>query len=166
MKECPNCKKHFTDDLFFCLYDGVPLTEHGEGEVDRYAPTVAAIDLGQSAGTPADRTEVLPNLGNSDPTQSVPAIEQPTPPYIEQPAPRSSSKWPYVIIGFLALAFVGLAAAMIVINRDRIFPASNSSVKVDNETKTTPTPVPTPTVLVTVTGQPANTVKGSKLTGR
>ena len=144
MKECPNCKKHFTDDLFFCLYDGVPLTESHDDVVDHYAPTEAAINIDQSL-----RTEVLPNFGRSDPTQLSPVIEQ-TP-------PRSASKLPYLIIGVLALAFVGLAAAMIVVNRDLIFPASNTTAKAANETK--PTPVPTPTPLVTITSQPSNTVK-------
>jgi hypothetical protein len=128
MKECPNCKKVYTDDLFFCLYDGVSLTEIRNG-VDHSAPTEVAYDVGSSL-----RTEVLPNVGGPAQTQISPQFEM--------PQQKSHSILLYVAIGALALACVTLAAAMIAMNRDLIFPASNTNTKAGNETKPTPAPSP------------------------
>jgi hypothetical protein len=33
MKECPNCKSIFANDLFFCLHDGAPLNELRERDI-------------------------------------------------------------------------------------------------------------------------------------
>ena len=127
MKECPNCKKIFADDLFYCLDDGTPLAEFGS-DIDHTAPTEVAINVGQAA-----RTEVLPNRGR--PTDA----ELPSP--REQSIPRPPSKLPYVAIGALTLACISLAAAMIVINRDRIFPTQETKANATNEPKSTPSPV-------------------------
>ena len=139
MKECPNCKKIFVDDLFYCLDDGTPLVGFGN-DVDSTAPTEVAINIGQAA-----RTEVLLNMGRPTDTE----LSSPK----EHSTPKSPSKLPYVAIGALTLACISLAAAMIVINRDRIFPAPETKTNVTNEPKTTPSPV------VSYTSPPRNAAK-------
>ena len=85
MKECPNCKKVFADDLFFCLYDGVPLTE-GVSPVSSDAPTVADLD------SRSVETQISPVRITSD-------------------EPRSS-KMPYILIGGLSVLCLGLIAVL------------------------------------------------------
>ena len=131
MKQCPNCRKIYADDLFFCLDDGTPLTIIRDS-VDPNARTEAVIDLGQ-----ARPTEVLLAARQSEPTRSIPHIE----PAVSKPA----SKWPYVVIGILTVACIGLASAMVVINRDSLFPQTTANTKSENTVKTPPpSPAPTP----------------------
>ncbi len=141
MKQCPNCRKIYPDDLFFCLDDGTPLTII-RNAVDPNAPTEAVIDLGQ-----ARPTEVLRVTPPSDPTRSIPNVE----PVVSKPA----SKWPYFVIGILALACIGLASAMVIINRDRLFPPAGANTRSEDPTKTPP---PSP---VTPTPRTANTEKNT-----
>ena len=131
MKECPNCKKHFTDDLFFCLYDGVPLKEVAPG-VDASVATEAY------GGGPAAVTEVI-RSPPSDPTISsaVPG------PWVDA-TPRSAL--PYFAVGALALVCIALIA-VIAMNLDRIFPAvSPERNKGANDLKVTPTALSSPSV--------------------
>ena len=127
MKECPNCKKIYTDDLFFCHYDGVSLTEIRES-VDPNAPTEAAFNVGGSL-----RTEVLP--------APIPVPQTVVLPRIESTPSKPPSKLPYLAIGALTLTCIILAASLVVINLDRIFPPRETTTKVPNDAKSTPTPV-------------------------
>lgn len=127
MKQCPNCKTIFTDDLFYCLNDGVPLTGLSEG-VDRSAPTDVAFNVGRTAPT-----EVLPNAGR--PARVVP--------YQEPPPQNSSSKVPYLVIGVLTLVCVALGAVIVVMNRDRIFPTQDATNKAAKDARLTPASSPT-----------------------
>jgi hypothetical protein len=128
MKECPNCKKAFTDDLFFCLYDGTPLSQHPGGGVD----SSAATEVGFASGI-SQPTEVFP---------------RPAP--VAAPA-ASRSKLPYVVIALLALVCVGLAGAVLVTNLDRFLPAREDTNKTSEKSKLT-TPV---SVAATPGGSPA-----------
>jgi hypothetical protein len=112
MKECPKCKRVYTDDLFFCLDDGLPLATSRE-TIDNNAPTEVAYHVGNS-----QRTEIIPNTRPVAATQMTPQYHT-----VEQ---RPPSKMAYVAIGALALACISLAFALIVVNRDRIFPAQQS----------------------------------------
>ena len=145
MKECPNCKKIYNDDLFYCLDDGTSLTFLSNG-VDHSAPTEIAISVGQSA-----RTEVLPNIGRSVETKLSSLRETST--------PVASSKLPYIAIGALTLACISLAGAMLVLNRDRIFPAQETKTNTINETRTMPSPTASNMPLTNV-----NTVRAVNLT--
>src|SRR6476646_2433423 len=109
MKECPNCKKEFADDLFYCLYDGTPLSEPRSG-VDSSAATEIGFDPGIS-----EPTEVFP---------------RPAP----VPAP-SRSKLPYVVIALLALVCIGLAGAVLVTNLDRLLPTRDDANKTSEKNK-------------------------------
>lgn len=126
MKECPNCKKAFADDLFYCLYDGTPLSEP-RSNVDSSAPTAVDFDPGSS-----QPTQVLPRPG-------------PKP----EPAP-SRSVLPYAIIALLVLICVGLAAAVLVTNLDRFLPARVDGNKESERSKLT-----TPVSIVSTPGSPA-----------
>lgn len=126
MKECPNCRKVYSDDLFFCLDDGSPLRQIG-GYVDPNAPTEVAIDVSSSL-----RTEVIPI--SVPKTQVVPQYA------MLQPKPRS--KLLYVVIAVLTLACLTLVAAMITINRDRIFSTQETAANSTRDSKTTPSPTP------------------------
>ena len=126
MKECPNCKKIFADDLFYCLDDGTPLAEFGS-DIDHTAPTEVAINVGQAA-----RTEVLPNRGQSLHTE----LSY----YNEASTSNPPSKLPYFAIGALTLACISLAAAMVILNRDRIFPAPETKTNATNESRPTSSP--------------------------
>jgi hypothetical protein len=126
MKECPNCKKAFTDDLFYCLYDGTPLSEPGSG-VDSSAATEVGFDPGIS-----DPTQVISR-------RALPVV-----------AP-SRSKLPYVVIALLALVCVGLAGAVLVTNLDRFLPARVDSNKESEKSKLS-TPV---TVMTTPVASPS-----------
>jgi len=124
MKECPNCKKLFTDDLSYCLYDGTSLTDE---IVDQSAPTEPAYTVGRS-----DPTQVLPN--RAPPTERSPIIEEPE----SQPP----SKLPYVVIGALVMTCAVLAVALLVMNLDRLAPASDPKAKIGNDVKSVPAPSP------------------------
>jgi len=131
MKECPNCKKVFTDDLFYCLYDGTPLSEPGSG-VDSSAATEIGFDP-----------------GISDPTE---VFSRPEP--IAAP---SRSKLPYVVIALLALVCIGLAGAVLVTNLDRFMPTREAvNRKVDDTRTSTPVSVST-TPPNSTTASPAST---------
>src|SRR5258706_9026434 len=137
MKECPNCKKLFSDELSYCLYDGVPLTEYIEG-VDQSAPTEAAYNVGR-----ADPTEVLPSLAGSDPTKVLPSQSLPITQSsikIEPPPSKPHSKLPYFAIGALALACIALALTLVVMNLDRLIPTPDPKAKIGNDVKTSPMP--------------------------
>lgn len=140
MKECPNCKKEFADDLFFCLFDGTPLTAVRYG-VDHTAPTEVDLDP-----TPSLPTEVFPRPG---------------------PLPATpGSKLPYAIIAILMMACVVLAAALLFTNLGRFLgtgdPQANNAVEtktvVPRETQpASPTPIPANTMAVStpIIKQPA-----------
>ncbi|MFM9905556.1 MAG: hypothetical protein ACKVQJ_13415 [Pyrinomonadaceae bacterium] len=157
MKECPNCKKIYPDDLFFCLDDGLQLTSV-RAAVDPSAPTEVAIKIGAAA-----HTEILPNPVQSDPTQLTPRPEQPpgAQNYSERPLARSS-KGPYVIIGILTFICVALAGTMVVIDSDRIFPAANSATSTQNkstpQTPTLPAPATPSSANTNKSGNPANSL--------
>lgn len=143
MKECPNCKNVYADDLSFCLNDGVPLAPIAEA-VDRSALTEAAPAFAASLPT-----EVLPKVYPSVETQeSVRPV---------QAAPRRPSKLPYLAIGALAFVCVILAIALVAMNRDRLFAGANNKPAANEETKPTPTPSPLArTVPVTNTNAAVN----------
>lgn len=126
MKECPNCRKVYSDDLFFCLDDGSPLRQIG-GYVDPNAATEAAIDVSSSL-----RTEVIPI--------SVPKTQ--VVPHYSMPQPKSHSKLLYVVIAVLTLACLTLVAAMIAINRDRIFTTQESATNTTSGSKSIASPTP------------------------
>lgn len=111
MKKCPNCKKTYGDELFFCLDDGSPLKSI-LSDADPDALTEAAFDIGSSL-----RTEVLP-------------VSQPTPKttIIQSPLSPKPSKLPYVIIALLIFICGGLAAVLIGTNLDRILPEKQTNV--------------------------------------
>jgi hypothetical protein len=130
MKECPNCKKAFTDDLFYCLYDGTPLSAP-RANVD----SSAATEVGFGSAVP-EPTRVIP--------QPVPAAAPPR------------SKLPYLVIAFLGLACIGLAALVFVTNLDRFLPARETTTRKTDEPRSTP--AQTPAALVTATQpSPAST---------
>jgi hypothetical protein len=52
MKECPNCKSIFADDLFFCLHDGSPLAELKE-------PSSLPTEVWPKATPPAPRPRAV-----------------------------------------------------------------------------------------------------------
>ncbi len=123
MKECPNCKQVFADDLSYCLQDGTPLTEIGVG-IDRYAPTEASY-----------------GPGVSDPTQVLHRNEP-----IEK---RAASKLPYFLIGALTVACVALAAAVVATNLDRILPTRDTKGPVVDKVVSSPGVAPSATPLKT-----------------
>ncbi|MEQ1606217.1 MAG: hypothetical protein ABL999_15260 [Pyrinomonadaceae bacterium] len=137
MKTCPNCRKTYGDDLFFCLDDGSPLST-GSGEIDPDAPTEAAFNVGSSL-----RTEVL---------QSPVAVSKTTQIHVPSPSPspvKPSSKLPYVIIALLAFVCLTLGGVLVGMNIDRIFPKkeiANANVAVPANTVK---PSPSPAVSVT-----------------
>jgi hypothetical protein len=118
MKQCPNCKKVFADDLFFCLYDGTSLTEN-----------VAGFD-------PAAATEVFPT------PPSVVTETARTPQPVTGPTRRSPL--PYVVIAVLVLISLGLAGAVVVTNLNRFGQNSNQDQKTNEQVKAA-TPAPSPT---------------------
>ena len=144
MKQCKNCKSIYADDLSFCLQDGTPLA-HIVEDVDPMARTEVIYDTAR-----AKPTEILPSAMRSEPTAVLPnAVTsppiQPTP-YREPPARNSASKLPYVLIGFLLLACGGLAAALVILNLDRIFPKKDdAAVSLANNAKSPPLPSPSAT---------------------
>ncbi len=107
MKQCPNCRKTYGDDLFFCLDDGSSLRRLAD--IDPNAPTEAAFDIGSSL-----RTEVLPGNFPAPKTTTL------------QTAP-ASSKLPYIIIALLLFVCGALAAILVGLNLDRIFPKKETS---------------------------------------
>jgi hypothetical protein len=131
MKQCPNCRKTYGDDLFFCLDHGLPLVSV-EPEVDPNALTDVNPDLRYDGRTerlvvPAAPTEVLPI---SQPTSARPL-----------PITKKTSVLPYFLIAILLFVCVGLGAALLISNRDLLFGAANTnSQKPANQ----PTPVQTP----------------------
>ena len=137
MKECGNCRKVYADDLLFCLDDGTPLRPLGSG-VDPDARTEAAVDVGASI-----KTEVLPARHTVPPTHVV----RVNPPGTEGP-PRKTSAAVYAVIGLLCLVCAGLAAALVVMNRDRIWPDDQPDertlVNANSSLNAGPTPVATP----------------------
>jgi hypothetical protein len=116
MKECPNCKKVFPDDLFYCLYDGVALADT-RSSVSHDAPT-----------------EVVEwNAEPSVPTAVIPIR-------ITDQTPAGRSKLPYVIIGALLLICAGLGGALAITYLSR-----TSEDKGNDKGKTiagSPTPAP------------------------
>jgi hypothetical protein len=117
MKECPNCKKAYPDDLFYCLHDGTPLSKPGAG-IDSSAATEVGIS------------------GISQPTEVFP---RPAP--IEA-ATSSRSKLPYVVIALLVLVCLGLAGAVLVTNLDRFLPTrAESNRETEKDKSSTPVSV-------------------------
>lgn len=134
MKECPNCRKVYSEELFFCLDDGSPLQTIRE-IVDSNAPTVGSFDVGSSF-----RTEVLP----SRPVPRTVIIDAP-----EGSAHLGRSKIPYLVIGFLALTCLGLATILVVLNLDRFTPESSAPPTNSARNTQISTPVPSPSSTVT-----------------
>jgi hypothetical protein len=100
MKICPTCKRNYTDDLSFCLEDGVRLT---------------AADA--SPQTPdQEKTAILPggirptaepsNAPRATVESSTPGYSYPTP---QLPEKRGGKLW-MIIVGGVAIVFVGLLA--------------------------------------------------------
>ncbi len=149
MKECPNCKKVYSDDLFFCFDDGSPLRNIVERS-DPNALTEAAHDVISSL-----RTEVLPN---PIPTPKTAVVQQPDP-----AQPRVPSKLPYVAIILLVLTCIGLAATLIVLNLDRFTTQqkTNETVVNNNNNKNITTAMQT----VTSTPYVANTANAATTSG-
>jgi hypothetical protein len=119
MRTCPKCGKVYSNDLFFCLDDGSRLRD---GAVDPTAPTEVAYDVGTSMPTeiiPAHRTTPVTN-----------------PDYAPPPAAEHRSTLPYIAIGVLAAACLGLAGTLIVLNLDKFRPSgggvSNTSLQIAN----------------------------------
>jgi hypothetical protein len=118
MKQCPNCKKVFADDLFYCLYDGTPLTDN-----------VAGFD-------PAAATEVFPtppSVGTREALSPKPAVVS---------ARRSVA--PYAVIALLVLISLGLAGAVVLTNLDR-FASPDDQGQKGNEPVKAATPAASPT---------------------
>jgi hypothetical protein len=116
MKECPNCKKEFAEDLFYCLFDGTPLTTPSHGF------------------DPAAKTEMAFEPVRSEPTL---VLERPSP-----VPPTPSSKIPYVIIGALLIVCVILAGAFVVTNLDRLTGSDQKIANTDKVSVQTSTPTP------------------------
>lgn len=139
MKQCPNCKKTYGDELFFCLDHGLPLVPIAGSEVDPNALTDVNPDLRYDGQTerviiPSAPTEVLPV---SRPTTAKPVVEK-----------RNISIFPYVLIAILFFVCLGLGGALLFSNRDLLFTAADSNTqRTDNQ--------PTPTIT------PANVAKSS-----
>ncbi len=110
MKQCPSCRKTYPDDLYFCLDDGTRLEE---GFDHHSAPTELNPQVARAAPTEilAPTTEELSRTGTKDIGSSAP-----------EPAPRErrSSPLPYVVIGILVVACIGLGAALVLLNSDRL----------------------------------------------
>ncbi|CAN5383162.1 hypothetical protein BH10ACI2_BH10ACI2_21400 [soil metagenome] len=139
MKECPNCKTIFTDDLFYCLHDGTQLSGV-INTIDHTAPTEPAFSLGRSA-----RTEVMPNGGVAAPTAVRPNVRAslPTQEIARPDKPNSSaSKSAYVAIAVLVLVCIALGTALVVLNRNRILTILDNDTRSANNIK--PPPLPTP----------------------
>lgn len=127
MKQCPNCRKTYGDDLFFCLDDGSPLSP--VHTVDPNARTEAAYDVASSL-----RTEVIP----SAPAPKTKHIQLP----VATAQPRAS-RLPYVIIALLVFVCLALAAILIGLNLDRLLPKKETAnIAVNNGP--TPAPLPSP----------------------
>jgi hypothetical protein len=137
MRTCPNCGKAYSNDLFFCLDDGTRLRD-GSNSVDPTAPTEVAYDVGTSLPTEVIRTPETIGINKPDTVATVTS-----PVVIER-----SSKLPYVAIGVLVIACLGLAGTLIVLNIDRILP-SNKSVANSNMTATA-SPAPATTLPTTM----------------
>ena len=135
MKECGNCRKVYADDLMFCLDDGTRLRPLG-GAVDPDARTEAAVDVGASV-----KTEVLPDRYPVPPTQVV-RVDPP----ISQETKHRTFGAAYVVIGLLVLVCAGLAAALLALNRDRIWPDDRPDERAQVNTNSTPIASPTPNV--------------------
>ncbi len=114
MKQCPNCKKTYGDDLFYCLDDGVALSA--------VAP----------AFDPDARTEVIQPVQDSTPTAVI--NTDPT-----EVIPPGGSNMPYVVIAALGIACVLLAAVIVfLVFRLGGSDAQNANAKV--LTSATPSP--------------------------
>jgi len=126
MKQCPNCRKVYGDDLSFCLDDGFVL----QASVTNAAPDTAFSGM---------KTEVL---------QPPFPITQPTAVKSSAPTPRGSSPVLYVVIAVLLIACAGLIGFVILLNSERFkTPPASSAVtpanNVNSETaRTETTPVP------------------------
>lgn len=145
MKECPNCKKLFTDDLFYCLYDGAALAPQHD-EIDPSAPTEAAYNVGGS-----DPTQVLPSNPTEVQPDPVPVTERSI--KIDLPKPDKQSKLPYVAIGALLAICAVLAVTLVVMNLDRFAPSPDPKAKIGNDARSSPNQSP---AMTANTSQPAN----------
>jgi hypothetical protein len=156
MRTCPNCGKVYANDLFFCLDDGTRLRD-GTGSADPDAPTEVNYGVGTSLPTEVIRAPETINISPA-PTDVRPVV------VVE----RSASKLPYVAIGLLVIACLGLASTLIVLNLDRIFPSNknttNSTLQLTN-TGTIPTPAPaTPSATLSPVPSPSIATKTSDRT--
>ena len=154
MKECPSCRKVYSDDLFFCLDDGSPIRKIGES-VDPTAPTEVAYDVSSSL-----RTEVLPSQNPIPKTAAYPVTDS--------PAVRPSSKLPYVAIAVLVLACLAMAGTLVVLNLDRIIPKKDSNNQTPGNIKNTSVsasaPTPTPETTHSTNAVPPSSNKAVKQT--
>jgi hypothetical protein len=84
MKQCPQCKNHYTDDNLYCLNDGTPLSDF--------------MDQTNSA--------TIAFMPNDTPTQVLPYVRVQT-----QTQPSAVSKWLYLLIGAMAVMIIALGYA-------------------------------------------------------
>lgn len=126
MKECPNCRNRYSDDLFFCLDDGTQLRKIGD-YVDPHAPTEAAVDVSSSLST-----VVIPN-----PVSRPQGVPEP-----HVPQPKSHSKLLYLVIAVLTLACIGLVAVIVAINIDGIFSRRETPANAGRDSKLASSPTP------------------------
>lgn len=134
MKQCPNCRRTYPDNLAYCLEDGAAL-------VAAYDPEATQVH------TPAPLsnlppTEVYPKL---PPTE---VYQVPTPP---APAPRPKSRAWLVGVVVLAALVVGLVVGGLLFKQSSSdTSSSNSPAATPTSTRTT-TPATTPTPGATAT---------------
>lgn len=144
MKQCPNCKKAYADDLFFCLDDGTELKSIAA--VSPTAPTVANIQVDRSPVT-----EIIPRVITTE--------------------TKKSSAVPYIAIGALAMLCIGLfvVLGLLYFGRDQV--ATNDTKTAQTPTPgVSPTPVTQPTSVVIAgdspTPKPASSVTAFDPAGR
>ena len=98
MKRCPQCNQTFTDELNFCLNDGKPLIVESYTDAPTVAISTAPTDPMFQPGQVS-----LPTVVQLPATQPAYAA-----------GPKESPKWPYVVIGGLAMALIALGLLVFV----------------------------------------------------
>lgn len=123
MKQCPKCRRTYTDEtLAFCLEDGSPLVAHSGAEITQsYSPAAT------------ERFEVPRNTAQPPPNEFQIA------PLYSQSSPPRSKFWmiPVSIIVLLAFAGGGFAVFLLTKNNSNDAPASNvRTVQSDTDANT------------------------------
>ena len=149
MRQCPNCKKTYADDLFFCLDHGLSLVPIYP-DVDPNAPTDVNLDIRFDGKT--EQMNMLVSEPESIPTRQVaiPIVNETRRDAVAVSPVAVRRSFPiliYLVIGVLLIACLVLAAALLYSNRDSFFAATPPANSVN-----TPQPRPTPSPVVT---QPA-----------